>query len=137
MSAFQTEFESLHIPPNIDPRLLELWIEREHAEIESKRRERDPPREVNECGRSLERLFPAYIGITVMCLTIVLGLIQGKEPSEILQMTCIAFLVYGVIGYIVGIIMERCVNDSVETLLREVIARNKAEPEVEPQLDQA
>ena len=128
-AALQAEFEALHIPPNIDPRLLELWVEREQAEIERKRKKKDPPLVPKKCGRSLARLFPAYIGIAVMCLSIVVGLVQGKEASEILQMACIAFLMYTIIGFFVGLVMERCVNESVEVLLREVIKRNNQEPE--------
>jgi len=119
----QAQFEALVIPPNIDPRLLALWMQREQDEIEHRRRKYiKPPRTF---GRSLNRLFAAYIGISVMCLAIVLGLIQGQEPAIILKMSCIAFLVYTLVGAFVGLIAERCVNDSVETLLREIVHRSR------------
>jgi hypothetical protein len=123
VAALRAQFEALDIPPNIDPYLLALWVQRERDEIERKQRKYiKPPRKY---GRSLNRLFAAYIGIAVMCLSLILGLLQGQEPAAILQMTCIAFLVYTVIGACVGWIAERCVNDSVETLLRDIVNRSR------------
>jgi len=119
----QAEFETLYVPPNIDPRLLALWIEREQIAIERRQRKAPPP--PKEPGRSLVRLFPAYIGIAVMCVAVLLGLIQNRETTAILQTACVAFLIYTFIGIFVGVIAERCVNDSVETLLRDIIKRSK------------
>ena len=130
-AALQAEFEALHIPENIDPRLLALWIEREQEAIEREHKKNNPPFIPKKCGRSLVRLFPAYIGIAIMCLTILLGLVQGQEPSAILRMACITFLVYTIIGFFVGMVMERCVNDSVETLLQDIVKRNRNEEEIE------
>jgi len=124
-SAMQAELEALQIPAGIDPRLLALWLEREQDAIEREQRKYDPAPLPEKNGRSLTRLFPAYIGITVMCLSIILGLIQRQEPTAILQSACIAFLVYTVIGIFVGMIVERCVNDSVETLLRDIVRRSR------------
>jgi hypothetical protein len=59
-----------------------------------------------------------------MCLAILLGVIQGHEPTAILKTTCIVFLVYTIIGAFIGMIAERCVNDSVETMLWDIINRN-------------
>ena len=127
-AALQAEFEALHIPANIDPRLLALWIEREQEAIDREHKKNNPPPiPPKKCGRSLARLFPAYIGIAIMCLTIVLGLVQGQETTAILQAACIAFLVYTIIGFVVGIVIERCVKDSVETLLRDIVNRNRQE----------
>jgi hypothetical protein len=123
MAAFQAEFEALDIPSNIDPQLLALWIEREQYEIAHSRRRPAPPAP-KKCGRSLIRLFPAYIGISVMCFAVILGLIQQHEPAVTLQMACIAFLFYTIVGMFVGMIAERCVNDSVETLLRDIVKRS-------------
>jgi len=121
--AMQAQFEALDIPSNIDPHLLALWMQREQDEIERKQRKFvKPPRKY---GRSLNRLFAAYVGIAVMCLAIVLGLVQGLEPTAILKTACIAFLVYTIIGAFVGLIAERCVNDSVETLLRDIVNRSR------------
>ena len=123
-TSFQEQFEALDIPSNIDPHLLALWIQREQEEIErGQRKSIKPP--ANK-GRKLEHLFAAYIGITVMCLSVVLGLIQGFDPTTILQTTCIVFSVYTVIGFFVGTIAERCVEDSVESLLREIVKRSRA-----------
>ena len=124
-SAMQAEFEALDIPVNINPRLLELWIEREQDLIEQERQQRYPKAKPKKHGRSLARLFPAYIGIAVMCLAIILGLVQGKEPGAILQMACVAFLVYTIAGFFVGMVMEWCVSDSVETLLRDIVQRSQ------------
>ena len=122
-ATFQAQFEALEIPPNIDPRLLALWVQREQEEFERKHRKYVKPPQ--RFGRSLNRLFAAYIGIAVMCLAIILGLVQGLHPEIILKTACIAFLVYTIIGAFVGLVAERCVNDSVETLLREVVNRSR------------
>ena len=123
-AALQAEFENLYIPPNIDPHLLALWTEREQDKIERVKRKQAPPQQ-KQIGRRLTRLFPAYIGISVMCLAIILGLLQCQETNAILQMACIAFLVYTCLGLFVGLIAERCVNDSVETLLRDIVNRSR------------
>ena len=128
-AAFQAEFEALAIPPNIDPRLLALWIQREQDKIEHARREKEQP-PPKPCGRKLTRLFPAYIGIGIMCLSMILGLIQGQEPDAVLKTASIAFLVYAIVGFFIGMIAERCVNDSVETMLRDVVSRSR-QPEQE------
>jgi len=123
VASFQAQFDALDIPPNIDPQLLALWLQREQDEIERKKRQHiKPPK---KWGRSLDRLFAAYVGIAVMCLSVVLGLIQRLEPTAILQTTCVVFLVYTIIGFFVGTIAERCVSDSVETLLRDIVKRSR------------
>ena len=130
-AALKAEFDALHIPPNIDSRLLALWIEREQEAIEREQQKTTPPSQPKKYGRSLLRLFPAYIGIAVMCLSIILGLIQRQEPATILQMACVAFLIYTIVGFFIGMIAENCVNDSVETLLRDVVKRNQTMEEGE------
>lgn len=120
----QAQFEALDIPPNIDSTLLALWMQRKQNEIKRNKGESDIPPKKH--GRSLNRLFAAYVGIAVMCLSIVLGLIQGQEPTTILKTACVAFLVYTIIGAFVGLISERCVNDSVETLLWDIVNRSRA-----------
>ena len=123
-AAMQAEFENLYIPPNIDPHLLALWLEREQDKIERvKKKQAAPPQK--QIGRRLTRLFPSYIGISVMCLAIILGLFQCQETKSILQMACSAFLAYTCFGFVVGVIAERCVNDSVETLLRDIVSRSR------------
>jgi hypothetical protein len=123
VEAMQAQLEALEVPPNINPRLLALWIEREEEEIERRRRKFvKPPRKF---GRSLNRLFAAYIGIAIMCLAIVLGLIQGQEPTTTLKTACVVFLIYSIIGAFVGMIAERCVNDSVETVLRDIVGKSR------------
>jgi len=119
---FEARLAEMEIPPNIDPRLLALWIQREQDEIERKQRKYiKPPRRV---GRKLNRLFAAYIGIAVMCLAIVLGVIQGHDSTAILKTTCVVFLVYTIIGAFVGMIAERYVHDSAEALLRDILNRS-------------
>lgn len=118
---FREQFEALEIPPNIDPRLLALWLQREQAAIEGKTKSQS--QSTQNRGRQLNRMFAAYVGIVVMCLVIVLGLIKGQEPNVILQSCCQAFLIYAIIGFVVGSILESCITDSVETLLREIVRR--------------
>ncbi|MDR1963776.1 MAG: hypothetical protein LBQ50_08350 [Planctomycetaceae bacterium] len=119
---FRAQLESLEIPPNIDPKLLALWLEREHRLIENQ--ENPPKPKPKKQNRQLSRFFAAYIGIVVFCLTIVLGFVQQKETSEILNNACLSFLIYTIIGFFAGWVAEYCVNDSVETLLREIVRRS-------------
>ena len=123
-AALQAEFDSLYIPPNIDPHLLALWVEREQNKIERAKKKQAPQR-YKQIGCRLTRLFPAYIGISVMCLAIILGLLQCQETQAILQMACVVFLAYTCLGLFAGLIAERCVNDSVETLLRDIVHRSR------------
>ena len=123
-ATLEAQFEALDFPPNVDPHLLALWLQREQDEIGRKKRQViKPPRKY---GQNLSRLFSAYIGIAVMCLSIVLGLIQRQESAVILQTTCTVFLIYAIIGTFVGMAAERCVNDSVESLLRDIVNRSPA-----------
>ena len=125
VAMLQAQFEALHIPDNIDPRLLALWIDREKEKIERSQHKEvlSPP--PLQYGYRLARLFPSYIGIAVMCLAVVLGLVQCQEPTAILQTACVVFLVYTVIGFFVGMVAERCVRDSVEALLRDIVSRSR------------
>lgn len=122
-ASLQAQFEALEIPPNIDPYLLALWMRREQDEIDRKKRKYIKPPQKH--GRNLNRLFAAYIGIACMCLAVILGLIQNQETTTILKTTCIAFLIYTIIGFFVGMIAEHCVSDSVETLLRDIVNRSR------------
>jgi hypothetical protein len=122
------QFSAVEIPANIDPRLLELWLYRERQEIERRERQ-EKKRRVVPCGRSLGRVFAAFAGIVVMMTMIVLGLVQGKEVNDILANACIAFLVYTVLGFLIGYFVEGCVSDSVETLLNEILERGKEQQE--------
>lgn len=118
------QFETLEVPPGIDPLLLELWYHREREALKKGK----PPEKKPYEGRTrkLTWLFASYIGILVMCLVIVLGMIQGRETQEILKQTCQAFLVYAVIGFFAGWIAEYCVAESVSTLLREAVRKMEA-----------
>ncbi|MDR3234074.1 MAG: hypothetical protein LBT46_10505 [Planctomycetaceae bacterium] len=122
-SGLQTQLEALEIPLNIDPRLLEIWLRREQDEIARRQKKYVPP--PVHYGQKLSLVFAAVVGIGVMCMTIILGLVQGKEPEVILATTCKVFLFYTLAGYFTGIIAEYCVTDSVETLLREIIKRSR------------
>jgi hypothetical protein len=126
VAELQERFESLHIPSGIDPKLLELYLEREREEIE-KSESLSKPKDKSR-SRSLSILFAAYIGIVVMCFSIILGFLQEKEPAEILANTCRNFLIYSAAGFIFGWVAEYCVSESVETLLREIIRRSSEEP---------
>ena len=131
--SFESLLATLEIPPNIDPRLLALWIEREQEKWEEE--QKDKQNRKKKKTRSLGVPFAAFIGITAMCLTILLGIVQGTETNEILIKACQIFLIYTVIGLAVGLITEFCVVESAETLLREVIRRgHEAEQLVTEQL---
>ncbi|MDR2172435.1 MAG: hypothetical protein LBP59_20020 [Planctomycetaceae bacterium] len=123
------QLAAIEIPPNIDSRLLELWLYRERQEIERRER-RERKRYAVPCGRSLGRIFAAFTGIVVMMLMILLGLVQGKETNDILINACIAFLIYTILGFFIGYFVEGCVSDSVESLLREIIKRTEPQEEI-------
>jgi hypothetical protein len=116
------QLAAIEIPENIDSRLLELWLYRERQEIESLEK-KEKKRYTIPQGRSLGRIFAAFTGVIVMMAMILLGLIQGKEANDILINVCIAFLVYTIIGFLIGYFVEKCVADSVDSLLREIIKR--------------
>ncbi len=122
--------DSLEIPANIDPRLLELWFHREREALE--KGTTPPERKESERNRKLTWLFASYVGILVMCLVIVLGLLRGLATEEILTQTCQAFLIYTILGFLAGWIVEYCVADSVESLLRELVRKSFAVAETEP-----
>ncbi|MDR2762760.1 MAG: hypothetical protein LBB88_09185 [Planctomycetaceae bacterium] len=122
--AMREQLAAIEIPPNIDSRLLELWLHREHQEIE-RREKREKKRYASQKGHSLGRIFAAFTGIVVMILMIILGLVQGKETNDILTNACIAFLVYTIIGFFIGFFVEGCVANSVEDLIREIIKRTE------------
>jgi hypothetical protein len=122
ISGFQAQLESLEIPPNIDPKLLALWLEREREAVKNQEKpKRSLPRYRH---RKLSRLFAAYIGIIIFCVAVILGFVQRRETVEILNNACIFFLIYTVVGFFIGWVIEYCVNDSVETLLREIVRRS-------------
>ena len=131
----QEQFESLVIPSEIDPKLLALWLEREREEIE---KNNPVPKTDNVCrGRPLSVLFAAYVGIVVMCFTIALGFLQQKESAEILVSTCKMFLIYSIVGFVIGKFADNYVHESVETLLREIVRRNNTPLSVAPQEPQS
>jgi hypothetical protein len=120
--SFQALLDSLEIPPNIDPRLLALWIERERDEWE--KNHRSPRMRKTGKTRSLGVLFAAFVGIMAMCLTILLGIVRETETQEILITASEVFLAYTLLGFVLGLIAEYCVAESVETLLRDIIRRS-------------
>ncbi len=131
--SYLEQLDALEIPSHIDPLLLALWRERELAEWEKQSRERELMGVRKPTVRGLGRLFAAFVGISAMCLVIILGLIHGREPGDILVLACQTFIFYAVFGFFIGWIAEKCVQDSVETLLREIIRRgNPQEPASEP-----
>ena len=128
--AFRQELARLEIPHNIDPRLFALWLERENKSFEQKQHEHEiAPRQATRPGVSLVPLFGAFLGITVMIVTILLGLVQANEPNDILFLACKTFLGYTLLGCVAGWIAERCVRDSVETMLREIGRRTSVTEE--------
>ncbi len=127
--SYMEQLDALEVPSNIDPVLLALWRERELAEWQKQSRQNESAIARKAPIRSLGRLFAAFVGVSAMCLIIVLGLIHGRESGDILISACQVFLFYTVLGYFVGWVAEKCVQDSVETLLREIIRRgDQSEP---------
>ncbi len=119
--SYLEQLDALEIPQHVDAALLALWRERELAEWERQNRQTRPVR--RPATRGLTRLFASFLGISAMCLVIVLGLIHGRDSAEILRTACQSFLFYAIFGCFIGWIAEKCVQDSIETLLREILRR--------------
>ena len=104
---------------NIDPLLLDLF--REKVEKEKSAREKNAVPTIKE--RSLAAYYSAYMGVTAMVLTILLGTMRGDDQETTLSRACLCLLAYIVIGFIAGKIAEYCVQESAKSLLRETLSR--------------
>ena len=116
------------IPENIDPILLEAWLRREkkaflhkhHLETESCLQ---PPK------TSLPFTYAGYLSVLTMMVIILLGLLNGTEPSQILQHVFLIMIFFFGIGFLFGWIIDNSIHESVRAMVLEVVHRSgKNEP---------
>ena len=112
---------SIPIPANIDPVLLDAWVEKEKREIYA---EEDKQKRPNKNIRSLGKVFAVYVGVLAMILSILLGLMQGLAAQDILDTACRILIFFGILGFFSGLVAEYIVRESVVTVVREVVDRS-------------
>ena len=120
-SDFEKMLNTLEIPRNIDPTVLNLWLERERKVFDERAGKTTACPKV---GMSLARVGMAYIGIIGMLAAILLGFLRGDAAELILLSTAKSLVFYGVIGYVAGLIAEHCIRESTLALAREVVERS-------------
>lgn len=111
------------VPKDMDPVLLETWAERERRERGENVEEKPVPKQ----SQPLFLLFAAYIGVLGMILTILLGLWHGREAPLVLDAAIRNLLLFAAIGAFAGLVAEYAINESVETIVREVVGRSAPE----------
>ena len=122
-SDFDKLLSSLEIPKNIDPTILNRWIEQERKVFEDREGITGRPK----TGISLARIFMAYIGIVGMLVAILLGTLRGDDAELILMTATISLLLYGMVGFFSGLITEYCIQESAISLAREVVSRSESQ----------
>ncbi|MGL6196666.1 MAG: hypothetical protein ACRC2T_17780 [Thermoguttaceae bacterium] len=123
---------SIHVPEGIDPVLLSLWLKRERTsllrKIEEKLEKKNPKAVIKHQEspkkQSLSVIYASFVTISVMIVVILLGLINRDAPILILRKIAVAMPGFCVIGFIFGIITEKCVNQSAKQLVEEVVKRS-------------
>lgn len=112
---------TLRIPSNIDPELFDAWYNKEIRELSP---DPVPDRGLSTSGRPLPLLFAAYVGTLALLVAIVTGLLRDLVPDDILDGAIKSLFLFGGIGYLAGLIMERLLRESTEHIVREVVRRS-------------
>ena len=113
---------TLTIPENIDPILLEAWLRREKkAFLQKKHLDAATPQQAPSA--SLPFTYGAYLAVLVMIVAILLGLLGGTEPDQILQKAFFIMILFFGIGFIIGWIVDNCVRESAREMVLEVVRR--------------
>ncbi len=128
-ATFDQVLQNIAIPQNIDPVLLQLWIQREKREFDKREKGVTGPRP----SKPLCFFFASYLAVVVMIMGVLLGLLGGIEPHLLLRKTLVSMLVFAGIGFLIGMIAENCVSESARELVREVVRRSEATAQGETQ----
>lgn len=115
---FEQILSRLEIPPNIDPTILQVWIERERKVFEQKTEGKSL---AAKNGVTLPRVLAAYIGVVSLLVVVLLGILRGQSADYVLIAACKTLLLYICVGYLAGHIAEYCVRESAIALAREVV----------------
>jgi len=116
------------IPENIDPILLEAWLRREKkAFLEKQHLETGTP--VQARSPSLPLTYATYLSVVMMSVVILLGLLNGTDPSLILPKAFLVMILFFGFGFIIGFIIDNSVRESVREMVREVIHRSERKEE--------
>ena len=120
---FNRTIASLEIPKNVDSVLLGAWLRREKRAILQKKFgvETSPtsPR------GSLSLTYGGYLSMTVMIMVILLGLLSGTMPDEILRKAFFVMVCFFGIGFLIGWILENSVRESAREMVLEVVRRSE------------
>ncbi len=119
---FDQQLGAIPVPSNIDPSIIDIWLEKEKKALFAEQLHEKSKGDVRE--RPLSTLFMVYIAVVGMIVAIILGIVNGSPAAEILDTAFRSLLCYGVIGFVIGLIAEHTVRESVETVVREVVRKS-------------
>jgi len=74
----------------------------------------------------MARAYSGVLGVMAMIFVILRGLLLGMHADDILGMCLAVFATFAAVGYVIGMIADRTVCDSVENRFRAEIARLRA-----------
>ncbi len=111
------------IPKNIDPVLLEAWLRRERKAFLEKHLGTEIPPAPKTAPLPLT--YAGYLSMVVMIIVILLGLLDGTEPAQILQKAFFAMLCFFGIGFLIGFLIDTSVRESAREMVLEVVRRSE------------
>ena len=71
----------------------------------------------------MARAYSGVLGVMAMIFVILRGLLLGIHADDILGMCLAVFAVFAAVGYVIGMIADRTVCESVENRFRAEVAR--------------
>ena len=74
----------------------------------------------------MARAYSGVLGVMAMIFVILRGLLLGMHADDILGMCLAVFATFAAVGYVIGMIADRTVCESVENRFRAEIARLRA-----------
>lgn len=80
----------------------------------------------------MARIYAGIMGPLAFATALARGLINSAEVITTLAGACLALLVFAALGYIVGSIASRIVEESVSALIKIELAREQASEEAQP-----
>ncbi len=111
------------IPKNIDPILLEAWLRRERKAFLQKHLGAEIPPAPQTAPLPLA--YAGYLSMTVMIMVILLGLLSGTEPAQILQKAFYVMICFFGIGFLIGFLINSSVRESAREMVLEVVRRSE------------
>ena len=123
LDEFNRTIASLEIPKNVDAVLLDAWLRREKKAFLQKNF--DVESSSAQSKASLPLTYGGYLSMTVMIMVILLGLLSGTMPDEILRKAFLAMICFFGIGYLIGWILDNSVRESAREMVLEVVKRSE------------